>query len=334
MTDPLGLPTAALPEPAGAQAGPGPSGAAAAARRGASLAAELLGGAPGAAQLPLLMGVVNVTPDSFSDGGRFTSVAAAVAHSRALVDQGAQILDVGGYSTRPGAAPVAAAEEAERVVPVVAALARELPGVPVSVDTFRAEVAAAAVAAGAVMVNDVTGGADPRMHATVAALRLPTGAAPIYLCQHMRGTPQTMDSQATYTDVVADVRGELAAAVECYLAAGGQADRLVLDPGIGFAKDAAQSWTLLAHTPALLELGYPLLIGTSRKRLLAAALGEADQGPTGRDVATATTTALAALAGAWAVRVHNVAYSRDARAVAAAWVAAGGSVVQPHPPGG
>lgn len=316
-----------LPAHFGGEAEPGVGGAAAARRRGARLAAELLGGKPGPAHLPLLMGVVNVTPDSFSDGGRFTSVEAAVEHSRALVAQGAQLLDVGGYSTRPGAASVEADQEAARVVPVIEALRRELPGVPVSVDTFRAAVAGAAIEAGAVMVNDVTGGADPLMHATVARLRVPGAGAPIYLCQHMRGTPQTMDSLAHYNDVVSEVKAELGQAAQRFLAAGGDPDRLVLDPGIGFAKDAAQSWTLLARSAALSELGYPLLVGTSRKRLLGEALGQSDQGPAQRDVATATTTALAALAGVWAVRVHNVAFSRDARAVAAAWMEAAGGVV-------
>ncbi|MDO4790937.1 MAG: dihydropteroate synthase [Buchananella hordeovulneris] len=295
--------------------------------RGAALA-RLIVGDPGS--LPLLMGVVNVTPDSFSDGGRFLKLDAALEHAQELVTQGAQILDVGGYSTRPGADDVCPEEEAARVLPVIEALARELPQVVLSVDTFRAEVARQAVEAGAGIVNDVTGGNDPLMHATVARLRVErgplAGGHPVYVCQHMRGTPQTMDSLASYGDVVAQVGQELSAQAAKFVAAGGQEERLVLDPGIGFSKDAEQSWRLLAQLGRLLELGYPLLVGTSRKRLLGAALGAADQGAAGRDVATAVTTALAGAAGAWAVRVHNVAFSADARAVAAAWGAAGGNV--------
>jgi dihydropteroate synthase len=264
------------------------------------------------------MGVVNVTPDSFSDGGRWLDAADAVTHGLALLGGGADILDVGGESTRPGADRIAAAEELRRVLPVLRGLVDA--GAVVSIDTTRAEVAEQALGAGAQLVNDVSGGqADPDMLAVVA------GAAVPYVCMHWRGHSADMDRLATYDDVVLDVRAELARAAERALAAGVAEDRLILDPGLGFAKTGEQNWCLLAHLEALHELGYPLLIGASRKRFLGHALAEADGAPRPadeRDDATAAVSALAAAAGVWAVRVHDAASSRDAVTVASRWAAA------------
>jgi dihydropteroate synthase len=248
------------------------------------------------------MGVVNVTPDSFSDGGQFLDPTAAIAHGRALTEAGAAILDIGGESTRPGAEPVSAEEELARVLPVVRALA-EGP-VPVSIDTAKAEVAAAALEAGARMVNDVTGGADPAMLALVAR----TGAA--YVAMHMRGTPRTMQQLADYDDVVRDVSGALRARVEAALAAGVAREGLLTDPGIGFAKTLEHNVALLRALPEIASAtGVPMLVGTSRKSFLARLSGEA-----GRDDATLATTVWSFEMGAAVVRVHDVAAS--ARAVA------------------
>ncbi|MFH5821954.1 dihydropteroate synthase [Georgenia sp. AZ-5] len=259
------------------------------------------------------MGIVNVTPDSFSDGGQWFDTEVAIAHGRHLVAQGADIVDVGGESTRPGAQAVTPAEELARVLPVVEALARE--GVVVSVDTVNASTAAAVVEAGAAIVNDVSGGlADPAMAATVAR------AGVVYVIQHWRGTPETMNSLAVYDDVVAEVCAELEDRVSAAHAAGVRDEQIVLDPGLGFAKDAGHNWELLAHLGDLAALGYPLLVGASRKRFLSGVVAPAvaDE-PLARDHATTAVTALAAQAGAWCVRVHEVAASADAVRVAAAW---------------
>ncbi|GAA4418593.1 dihydropteroate synthase [Georgenia halophila] len=268
-----------------------------------------------AASRTLVMGVVNVTPDSFSDGGQWFDRDVAVAHARHLVTQGADIVDVGGESSRPGAVPVPPTEETRRVLPVVEALVDA--EAVVSVDTVHATTAEAAVAAGAHIVNDVSGGtADPEMLATVAA----TGA--VYVLQHRRGTPDTMNSLAVYDDVVAEVRAELAERLEAAVAAGIPEQQVVLDPGLGFAKEARHNWTLLAHLDELARLGRPLLVGASRKRFLADVVPAhlADQ-PLARDAASAAVTALAAAAGVWAVRVHEVTANVDAARVAAAWTA-------------
>ena len=268
--------------------------------------------APPAAAAPrtLVMGVVNVTPDSFSDGGRWLDPAAAVAHGRDLLAQGADLLDVGGESTRPGAARVGEDEELRRVLPVVAALARE--GAVVSVDTLRARVAAAAVEAGASVVNDVSGAlADPAMAGVLAA----TGVRCIL--QHWRGHSAGMDSQARYDDVVAEVRAALTRRVEAVVGAGVEPDRVVVDPGLGFAKTGEHDWALLAALPALVADGVPVLVGASRKRFLGTLLD--GRPPLGRDGATTAVTALAAAAGAWGVRVHAVRDSADAVRVAARW---------------
>ena len=266
----------------------------------------------------LVMGVVNVTPDSFSDGGSWLDPADAVTHGLALLAAGADLLDIGGESTRPGADPVDEAEELHRVLPVVEALVAA--GAVVSVDTTRAAVAEKALAAGARLVNDVSGGqADPGMLDLVAKAQAP------YVCMHRRGDPADMDAQASYRDVTADVVAELAQSAERALAAGIAPGRLALDPGLGFAKLGDQNWVLLAHLEALHELGHPLLIGASRKRFLGAALAQADGSPrevSERDDATAAVTALAAAAGVWAVRVHDAASSRDAVTVASCWARA------------
>lgn len=267
----------------------------------------------------LVMGVVNVTPDSFSDGGLWFDERAAIEHGLELVEQGADLVDVGGESTRPGAARVSREEELARVVPVIRALSAE--GVAVSVDTMRAEVARAAVEAGARLVNDVSGGlADPEMPRVVAATGVP------YVVMHWRGHSHDMQSRAVYADVVTEVREELAKRVDLVLAEGVAEEQIVLDPGLGFAKNAEHNWALLAGMPQLAELGYPLLIGASRKRFLGRLLAGADGAPRPFDQcddATLAVTALAAREGAWCVRVHQVRPNADAVRVAAAWKRAG-----------
>jgi dihydropteroate synthase len=257
--------------------------------------------------MTLVMGILNVTPDSFSDGGRWASTDAAIAHAFELTAQGADLIDVGGESTRPGAARVTPADEQARVVPVIAELARQ--GIPVSVDTLNSETARAAAAAGATIVNDVSGGlADPLM-ASVAAR---TGLT--YIAMHWRGHAREMDALAHYGNVVTEVRDELAARVAALVAAGLSRDRIVLDPGLGFAKRAGHNWELLAHLDAFDELGLPVMVGASRKRFLSEVTG-ADAPIAARDLPTAVISVLAAQAGAWAVRVHDVASTRQALTV-------------------
>jgi dihydropteroate synthase len=267
----------------------------------------------------VVVGVVNVTPDSFSDGGRYLDPDHAIAHGVAMHRRGADLVDVGGESTRPGAQRVDVDIEAERVLPVIKELAAS--GVPVSVDTTRSAVAAAAIEAGATIVNDVSGGmADPRMAAVVADAGVP------WVLMHWRGPSAGMDRMATYGDVVADVRAELLARADAAVAAGVDPAALVLDPGLGFAKTAEHNWTLLRRLPELLELGFPVLIGASRKRFLGVLLADEagePRPPDGRELATAAVTALAAAAGVWGVRVHDVGGSLDAVAVVRAWGAAG-----------
>ena len=262
----------------------------------------------------LVMGVLNVTPDSFSDGGRFLDPGKAVAHGLALSVSGADLVDVGGESTRPGASRPSAAEELRRVLPVVRELAAA--GVVVSVDTMRAEVAAAAAEAGAVLVNDVSGGrADPAMLDTVAEL----GVA--YVLMHWRAHSEAMHRHTAYDDVVADVAAELRVQLDAAEAAGVDLSRVAVDPGIGFSKTTDQNWELLTHLERLQELGRPVLVATSRKRFLGQLLAHDGElrPPVDRDDATTATTALAAAAGAWCVRVHDVRASADAVRVAARW---------------
>ncbi|MEU5089060.1 dihydropteroate synthase [Streptomyces sp. NPDC021356] len=261
-----------------------------------------------------VMGVVNVTPDSFSDGGRWFDTTTAVKHGLDLVAQGADLVDVGGESTRPGATRVDEAEELRRVIPVVRGLAAE--GVTISVDTMRARVAEQALAAGAALVNDVSGGlADPAMVPVVADAGAP------FVVMHWRGFLQGSTVQGSYADVVTEVVDELHARVQAVLEGGIAPGRVVVDPGLGFSKDAGHDLTLLAHLDRLRGLGHPVLVAASRKRFLGRVLA----GPQGapppareRDAATAAVSALAAHAGAWAVRVHEVRATADAVRVARA----------------
>ncbi|WP_343988173.1 dihydropteroate synthase [Terrabacter terrae] len=249
------------------------------------------------------MGVVNVTPDSFSDGGEWFEHDAAIAHGREVLTAGADIVDVGGESTRPGAGRPSVEEELRRVVPVVAALAAE--GAVVSIDTMRASVARAAVDAGATIVNDVSGGlADPEMVPWVAANRLP------FIAMHWRGHSTSMQSRAVYDDVVAEVLQELGQRREELLTAGIEPEALVLDPGLGFAKNADHNWALMAALPVLHDLDQPILLGASRKTFLGRvgrAEGAAPRPAADRDVETTATSVMAAMAGLWCVRVHDVA---------------------------
>ncbi len=278
---------------------------------------------------PLVMGVVNVTPDSFSDGGRFETTQAATAHGLALRQQGADILDIGGESTRPGATRPLVAEELDRVVPVIRALVAE--GIAVSVDTMRHEVAAAALEAGAVLVNDVSGGlADPRILAVVAEHRA------AYVVMHWRAHADRMREHATYDDVVVDVRDELAARLEAASAAGVAADRLVVDPGLGFAKTAEHNWELLQRLPELEALGVPVLVGSSRKSFLGTLLAGPDGEPRpvlDREDANVALTTIAAIQGVWGVRVHEVRASLDAIRVVTRWLPAGRPFRSPGPAG-
>lgn len=262
-----------------------------------------------------VMGIVNVTPDSFSDGGLWLDPGRAVAHGLDLVAQGADLIDVGGESTRPGASRITREEELRRVLPVVRGLVAG--GVRVSVDTMRAAVAWAAVEAGACLVNDVSGGlADPGMAEVAARSGVP------YVVMHWRGHSDTMDDLAGYADVRADVARELDRQVDAVISAGVDPGQIIVDPGLGFAKDRADDWELLAGLDELTRLGFPVLVGASRKRFLGTLLADpvtgAPRPARARDVATAAVSALAAARGAWAVRVHDVAASSDAVRVGAA----------------
>jgi dihydropteroate synthase len=264
---------------------------------------------------PVIVGVLNVTPDSFSDGGKFTRVDAAVSHAVALRAAGADFIDVGGESTRPGAARIDPAQERKRVLPVLKALLDR--DIPVSVDTMNASTAAAAAEIGVVVVNDVSGGlADPDMLRTVAE----TGVH--YIASHWRAPSEFMDSEAVYKNVVLEVRNALKARIAEMLVWGISPDRIVLDPGLGFAKTADHNWALLKALPRLASIGYPLLIGASRKRFLAP-FTDADAPTAERDFATAVVSALAAQAGVWGVRVHDVASTASALDVWSAWNSGG-----------
>jgi dihydropteroate synthase len=266
-----------------------------------------------------VMGVINVTPDSFSDGGRWLDPETAIKHGVSLVAEGADLVDVGGESTRPGAIRIDAEEELRRIIPVVRGLAGE--GIPVSVDTMRAEVAEQALAAGASLINDVSGGrADPRM-VDVAV----TAGSPIVL-MHWRGHSDGMQKLTTYEDVVQDVVRELSVQVDAALAAGVSESRIVVDPGLGFSKTADQNWVILAHLDAFTALGFPVLVAASRKRFLGELLTEPDGElrPTdAREAATVAISTMAAAAGAWAVRVHESRASADAVRVVARTVSSG-----------
>lgn len=257
-----------------------------------------------------VMGVLNVTPDSFSDGGRFAPIDLAVARGQELFSQGADIVDIGGESTRPGAQRVTLDEELARTIPVVKALSDQ--GIPVSIDTMRAQVAQAAVESGAVIINDVSGGkADPNMSGILATIDVP------YILMHWRGHSTEMNTLTGYSNVTVDVRQELEdqAAVVCQSDV--SSNRIVLDPGIGFSKTAEQNWSVLGQLETLQALGYPLLVGASRKKFLGELLAadgiarDVDE----RESATTALTTLLAMARVWAVRVHDVRAARDAIAV-------------------
>lgn len=257
------------------------------------------------------MGILNVTPDSFSDGGRYFASERAVEHGLQLRDQGADILDIGGESTRPGAKRISAQEEQDRVLPVISALRKE--GAVVSIDTLNATTALSAAAAGATIINDVSGGlADPDMLKTVAGTEL------TYVLGHWRNGSQEMDTRADYADVLADVRSELQARIRAAKEAGISDAQLVLDPGLGFSKVGFQNWQLLQRQHEFAKLGYRVMIGASRKRFLADLLPD-DAPVEDRDLPTAVVSVLSAQQGAWAVRVHNVAQTRTALDTFAAW---------------
>ena len=280
-----------------------------------------------AADRCLVMGVVNVTPDSFSDGGQWYGAAAAIKRGLDLVAQGADVVDVGGESTRPGAQRVSAEEELSRIKPVITELVKA--GVVVSVDTMRAQVADFALEAGVSLVNDVSGGlADPYMPRLVAKAHVP------YVVMHWRGHSHDMHSRAVYQDVVSEVRDELARRIEAVTAEGVDPSMIVLDPGLGFSKlpdwhgPDAHNWQLLTRLSEVARIGgrdFPVIVGASRKRFLGKLLAGPDGAPrpfAESDDATVAVTALAAAAGAWCVRVHQVPANADAVRVAAAWRAA------------
>ena len=258
----------------------------------------------------LVMGVLNVTPDSFSDGGRFNDPTIATNHALQMIEDGADIIDIGGESTRPGSDRISVQEELDRVLPVISVLKSS--GTAISIDTMRTEVARAAVDAGACMVNDVSGGkADPEMLGFVATLKTP------YILMHWRGPSNIMNSLTDYNDVVADVTTEISKQVEVAVAAGISRDRIAIDPGIGFAKTVDQNWPILKHLNVLEELGLPILMGASRKKFLGELLAkdgvarDSDE----RESATTAISTLMAARGLWAVRVHHVKPSSDAIAV-------------------
>ena len=266
------------------------------------------------ARLPVVWGVLNVTPDSFSDGGLFESADKAIEQGVLLRSQGADVVDIGGESTRPGAERVGIEVELQRVLPVISGLVDR--GVMVSVDTMRAEVAREAVGCGASIVNDVSGGrADPDMHSTVAKLGVP------YVVMHWRGHSVLMNQQAVYHDSVSEVRDEIDEQVRAAIASGIEPGCIVVDPGIGFAKEPEHNWDLLRSLDVLTEMGFPILVGASRKRFLGALLANSEglaRETTGRDVATAVLSARLADAGIWGLRVHDVRSTVDALKVSLA----------------
>jgi dihydropteroate synthase len=266
-------------------------------------------------QKPKVMGVINVTPDSFSDGGQFLSLENALEQAKLLVSQGAEILDVGGESTRPGAGRISMQEEQARVLPVINAIKREL-SVLVSIDTLNSDTAKKAIEAGADIVNDVSGGlADPAMFSSIASTNC------LYILGHWRGFSDVMDERAQYSDVAREVVAELAEQVSMAVASGISRDRIIVDPGLGFAKDMQQNWDLVARLDELKKLDLPMLVGASRKRFIAHALDKENPQSVDharRDVATAVLTALLLQRKLWGVRVHNVQATVDAISVVAA----------------
>lgn len=254
----------------------------------------------------LVMGVLNVTPDSFSDGGRFFDAGQAIAHAKQMIKDGADIIDIGGESTRPGSERISAQVEIDRVLPIISALADT--GAVLSIDTMRTEVAQVAVSAGAQIVNDVSGGkADPEMLSYMATLDIP------YILMHWRGPSNIMNTLTDYTDVVADVASEISSQVDVAVAAGVARDRIVVDPGIGFAKTVDQNWPILKHLDVLENLGLPILMGASRKKFLGELLSQDGEvrDMDDREAATLAISALMAQRNTWCVRVHDVRGSRD-----------------------
>lgn len=258
----------------------------------------------------LVMGVLNVTPDSFSDGGRFDDTEIAISHALQMIEDGADIIDIGGESTRPGSERISVQVELDRVLPVIAGLVDS--GVAISIDTMRAEVARAAIEAGACMINDVSGGkSDPEMLSYVSTLTVP------YILMHWRGPSNIMNTLTEYSDVVADVASEISKQVDLAVAAGIARERIAVDPGIGFAKTVDQNWPILKHLDVLEGLGLPILMGASRKKFLGELLAkdgvvrDSDE----RESATTAISTLMAARGLWAVRVHDVKPTRDAIAV-------------------
>ena len=246
----------------------------------------------------LVMGILNITPDSFADGGRYNSFDKAVLHAHEMVAEGVDIIDIGGESTRPGAERVSAEEELDRVIPVITELAKD--GVQLSIDTMRASTARAAVVAGAQIINDVSGGlADPEMLITAAELKTP------YIAMHWRGQSKEMNAMAIYRDVVGEVMAELQERISAALDAGINHDKLIIDPGIGFAKDADHNWVIINHIDKFVDLGYPVLVGASRKRFLG---GDT---PDGREAASIALTKRLSTTGIWGVRVHSVKPHKD-----------------------
>ena len=255
----------------------------------------------------LVMGILNVTPDSFADGGRFSSHESAIARGLEMMSEGVDIIDIGGESTRPGAERVSANVEQERIIGVISSLAKA--GAVISVDTKRADTAKLAISAGAKIVNDVSAGmADPLMLATVAQLNVP------YIAMHTRGDSINMQSQATYADVLAEVLSEIKERIQMAISAGISRQNLIIDPGLGFAKESEHNWTILRNLGKFNDLGFPVLVGGSRKRFLGALTGS--QNPDDREYANIALTTHCANAGVWGVRVHSVKPHRDAIAVA------------------
>ena len=241
----------------------------------------------------LIMGILNVTPDSFADGGRHNKFDAAVARGLEMIAEGVDIIDIGGESTRPGAERVSEAEEIERTIPVITELAKH--GARISIDTMRASTAEAAVKAGASIINDVSGGlADPEMLQTAARLGVP------YIAMHWRGQSKDMNSKAIYNDVIIDVISELQERITAALDAGIEVGNLIIDPGLGFAKDGEHNWEIIDSIDSFVDLGYPVLVGASRKRFLGG------DSPDEREQATIDLTKRLATTGVWAVRVHSV----------------------------
>ena len=263
-------------------------------------------------QKPKLMGVLNITPDSFSDGGQFTSVESALAQAEMLLVQGAEIIDVGGESTRPGALRVSLETEQDRVLPVIAAISQKF-DVDISIDTMNGQTARKAVEAGANIVNDISGGlADPEMFGAIQDLDCK------YVLGHWRGHSDQMDSRAVYSDVAREVVAELAEQVSMAVASGLSRDRIIVDPGLGFAKDIHHNWDLVNRLDELEKIGLPVLVGASRKRFLAHALSPKDPASVSmprRDLATAVLTALLLQRKLWGVRVHDVQATSDAIAI-------------------